>query len=65
MKKCCTEICLEKCSNKLPDFYFLWDKIGKPVEIFMPGFSTNEENFMEFLYGVRRVQENILKTIKK
>ena len=42
--KCCTEICLEKWSNKLPDFYFLWDKIEKQVELFMPGFSTNEEN---------------------
>ena len=31
----------------------------------MPGFSTNEEHFMEFLYGVRRAQENIIKTIKK
>ena len=63
--KCYTEICLEKWSNKLPDFYFLRDKIEKHVELFMPGFSANEENFMEFLYGVRHAQENILKKNKK
>ena len=48
----------------MPDFYFLWDKIGKQFELFMPGFLTNEENFMEFLYGVKRVQENILRKSK-
>ena len=63
--KCYTEICLEKWSNKLPDFYFLRDKIEKHVELFMPGFSANEENFMEFLYGVRHAQENILKKNQK
>ena len=63
--KCCAEICLEKWSNKLPNFYFLWDRIEKQVELFMPGFSTNEEDFMELLYGVRRVQKNILKKTKK
>ena len=55
----CTEICLKKWSNKLPDFYFFRGKIEKQVEVFMLGFSTNEENFMDFLYWVRRVQENI------
>lgn len=36
--KFCTEICLEKLSNKLPDFCFLWDKIEIQVELFMPSF---------------------------
>ena len=49
----------------MPNFYFLWDRIEKQVELFMPGFSTNEEDFMELLYGVRRVQKNILKKTKK
>ena len=49
----CTEICLKKWNNDLPDFYFVGIKIEQQVKLFLPGFPSNEENFMEFLYGVR------------
>ena len=32
--------------EELPDFYFLRDKIEQQVELFFPGFSSNEQNFM-------------------
>ena len=60
---CCTEICLQKCNNALPDFYFVCDKSKQQVELILPGF--NEEKFMEFLYGVRHVTEKILKKTQK
>ena len=46
----------------LPDFYFARDKIKQQVELFSPGF--NEEKFMELLYWVRHVTENISKKLK-
>ena len=55
------EICLEKWSNKLLDFYFLPDKTEKQVDLFMSIFQLMKKIFMDFLYGVRHVQENILK----
>ena len=41
------------------------DKIELQVDLFLPGFPSNEENFIEFLYRVRRITENIFKKIKK
>ena len=62
---CYAQVCLKMWKNNLPDFYFVIDKIEQQVGLFWPGFCNNEENFMEFLYGVRCVAENILKKSQK
>ena len=62
---CYAQVCLKKWKNNLPDFYFVRDKIEHQVGLFCPGFCNNAENFMEFLYGVRCVAENILRKSQK
>ena len=44
----------------MPDFYFVLIKIEKQCELFLPCSSRNEEIFMDFLFGIRRVAENVL-----
>ena len=58
----CREACLRRWTNNLPDFYFVCvcDKIEQQCELFLPGSLKNEEIFMEFLFGIRRVVENML-----
>ena len=62
---CYTQVCLKNWKNNLPDFYLDRDKIEQQVGLFWSGFCSNEENLMEFLYGVRCVGENIIKKSKK
>ena len=69
------EACLRRWTNNLPAFYFVCvcvcvcvcvsDKIEQQCELFLLGLLRNEEIFMEFLFGIRRVTENILKKVKR
>ena len=43
------------------DCYFLRDEIEQQVELSLPRFSSNEQNFMDFLYEVGCVSGNVLK----
>ena len=61
----CWEACLRRWTNNLPDFYFVCDKIEQQCELLLPGSVRNEEIFMEFLFAIRRVAENILKKTEK
>ena len=56
----CQEACLGRWTNNLLDFYFVCDKIEQQCELFLPGSLKNEEIFMESLFGIRRVVENML-----
>ena len=61
----CQEACVRRWTNNLLDFYFVCDKIEQQCELFLPGSLKNEEIFMESLFAIRRVAENLSKRAKK